>query len=86
MLSLLETTTIGSFPKPSFVPIRDWFDLARQKGAMDTIETTLQYNPSSHKQKNPRMWGYLQPRPKSLHSHSLPLTSKHLLNINSSSL
>ena len=44
MLSPLETTTIGSFPKPSFVPIRDWFDLARQKGAMDTIETTLQYN------------------------------------------
>ena len=44
MLSPLKTTTIGSFPKPSFVPIRDWFDLARQKGAMDTIETTLQYN------------------------------------------
>ena len=44
MSSPLETTTIGSFPKPSFVPIRDWFDLARPKGAMDTIETTLQYN------------------------------------------
>jgi len=44
MLNPLETTTIGSFPKPSFVPVRDWFDLAREKGAMDTIETTLQYN------------------------------------------
>ena len=43
MLNPLETTTIGYFPKPSFVPVRDWFDLAREKGAMDTIETTLQY-------------------------------------------
>ena len=28
------------------------------------------------------MWGYLQPRPKSLHSHSFPCISKHLLKIN----
>jgi hypothetical protein len=48
----LEMITIGSFPKPSFVPIRDWFDLARQKRAMDTIETTLQYNLDIQKNKD----------------------------------
>ncbi|MBC8409084.1 MAG: cobalamin-independent methionine synthase II family protein [Rhodobacteraceae bacterium] len=46
----LETTTIGAFPKPDYVPIRDWFDLAREKGGMNPAETTRQY--SSDVQKN----------------------------------
>jgi hypothetical protein len=24
-----ETTTLGAFPKPNYVPVRDWFDLKR---------------------------------------------------------
>ena len=40
----VETTTIGSFPKPDYVPVRDWFDLARQTGGMNTPETTRRYS------------------------------------------
>ena len=40
----LETTTIGAFPKPEYVPIRDWFDLSRQTGGMNTAETTRMYS------------------------------------------
>ena len=39
----LETTTIGAFPKPSYVPVRDWFDFARKTGGMNTAQTTLDY-------------------------------------------
>lgn len=39
----LETTTLGSFPKPSYVPIRDWFDSARDAGGMNCRQTTLDY-------------------------------------------
>ena len=40
----LETTTIGAFPKPEYVPIRDWFDLSRRTGGMNTAETTRMYS------------------------------------------
>ena len=40
----IETTTIGSFPKPDYVPVRDWFDLARETGGMNTPETTRRYS------------------------------------------
>ena len=39
----LITTTIGSFPKPAYTPIRDWFDSAREKGGMNSPETTRNY-------------------------------------------
>ena len=32
----LTTTVIGSFPKPSYLPIEDWFDGARNDGGMNT--------------------------------------------------
>lgn len=37
------TTTLGSFPKPEYVPVRDWFDVARETGGMNTSQTTLDY-------------------------------------------
>ena len=40
----LKTTTLGAFPKPNYVPVRDWFDLARKTGRMNTAETTRQYS------------------------------------------
>jgi hypothetical protein len=40
----LETTTLGAFPKPNYVPVRDWFDLARKTGGMNTAEKTRQYS------------------------------------------
>jgi len=39
----LITTTIGSFPKPAYTPIRDWFDSARENGGMNSPETTRNY-------------------------------------------
>ena len=27
----LITTVVGSFPKPGYVPIEDWFDASRKK-------------------------------------------------------
>ena len=39
----LVTTTIGSFPKPSYLPIQDWFDAARTKGSMNNAETTSEF-------------------------------------------
>ena len=39
----IETTTIGAFPKPSYVPIRDWFDAARESGGMNTAQATRDY-------------------------------------------
>lgn len=43
MKKILETTTLGAFPKPNYVPVRDWFDLARETGGMNTARTTLEY-------------------------------------------
>lgn len=39
----IETTTLGAFPKPKYVPVRDWFDLARETGGMNTSQTTRDY-------------------------------------------
>ena len=49
--SKLQTTTIGSFPKPDFLPIRDWFDAARSEGSMNspkqqpTLRITVKQTP-----------------------------------------
>ena len=48
----LKTTTLGAFPKPNYVPVRDWFDLARKTGGMNTAETTRQYSTDIEKNKN----------------------------------
>ena len=50
----LITTVVGSFPKPSYVPIEDWFDASRKKG-MNTSEVTrlyTDYKKQNHSQKN----------------------------------
>lgn len=43
----LETTTIGAFPKPGYVPVRDWFDIARETGGMNSPKTTTDYTAAS---------------------------------------
>ena len=43
MAGKLQTTVIGSFPKPHYLPIRDWFDSARENGNMGSTEVTLGY-------------------------------------------
>ncbi len=43
MTNKLPTTVIGSFPKPDYLPIRDWFDSARQNGTMGSTDVTLGY-------------------------------------------
>ena len=52
MVLPIETTTIGAFPKPDYVPIRDWFDLARQTGGMNTPETTRRYSEDVRKNRD----------------------------------
>jgi len=47
----LETTTIGSFPKPAYVPIQDWFDFSREIGGMNTSQTTINYTKDIEKNK-----------------------------------
>ena len=37
MAGKLQTTVIGSFPNPDYLPIRDWFEKAREN---DTIGST----------------------------------------------
>ena len=39
----LITTVVGSFPKPSYVPIEDWLDASRKKKGMNTSEVTRLY-------------------------------------------
>ena len=39
----LTTTVIGSFPKPSYLPIEDWFNSARNDGGMDTERVTKEF-------------------------------------------
>ena len=46
----LITTVVGSFPKPSYVPIEDWFDASRKKKGMNTSEVTRLY--TDYKKKN----------------------------------
>ena len=40
MVHSLLTTVIGSFPKPEYLPIEDWFDAARNEGAMNSERVT----------------------------------------------
>ncbi len=40
----LQTTVIGSFPKPYYLPICDWFDSARESGVMDSPAVTRSYS------------------------------------------
>ena len=39
----LVTTVIGSFPKPEYLPIEDWFDAARNLGGMNTALVTERF-------------------------------------------
>ncbi|MGC6484496.1 MAG: cobalamin-independent methionine synthase II family protein [Candidatus Puniceispirillales bacterium] len=39
----LTTTVIGSFPKPDYLPIEDWFDAARNLGGMNTALVTERF-------------------------------------------
>lgn len=43
----IPTTTIGAFPKPSYVPVRDWFDISRETGGMNASQTTNDYTADS---------------------------------------
>jgi len=52
MKKRLETTTIGAFPKPNYVPVRDWFDAARETGGMNAAQTTLDYTLDVEKNKD----------------------------------
>ncbi len=40
----LTTTTLGSYPKPSYVPVRDWFDASRQSSGMNDPTITRNYS------------------------------------------
>ena len=40
----LTTTTIGSFPKPDYVPVRDWFDASRDSPGMNDPTVTTGYS------------------------------------------
>ena len=44
---LIPTTTIGSFPKPKYLPVRDWFDAAREEGGMSSSAVTKDYTETS---------------------------------------
>ena len=43
----IPTTTIGSFPKPKYLPVRDWFDAARDEGGMNASTITKEYTRAS---------------------------------------
>ena len=43
----IPTTTIGAFPKPFYVPVRDWFDISRETGGMNASQTTIDYTTDS---------------------------------------
>lgn len=43
MTAPLTTTVIGSFPKPDYLPIEDWFDAARNEGGMNTARVTERF-------------------------------------------
>ena len=44
MAHKLTTTTLGSFPKPAYLPIRDWFDASRDATGMNDPTVTLGYS------------------------------------------
>jgi 5-methyltetrahydropteroyltriglutamate--homocysteine methyltransferase len=39
----LITTVLGSFPKPDYLPIKDWFDSARSEGTMNAPSVTQSF-------------------------------------------
>ena len=43
----IPTTTIGSFPKPKYLPVRDWFDASREEGGMSSSAVTKDYTETS---------------------------------------
>ncbi|MEM6660720.1 MAG: cobalamin-independent methionine synthase II family protein [Pseudomonadota bacterium] len=47
MATKLQTTTIGSFPKPGYVPVRDWFDASRDATGMNDPTVTTGYDVSA---------------------------------------
>jgi 5-methyltetrahydropteroyltriglutamate--homocysteine methyltransferase len=49
--SPVPTTTLGSFAKPDYVPVRDWFDMARETGGMNSSKTTTDYTADSQKDR-----------------------------------
>ena len=42
-MSKIQTTTLGSFPKPKYVPVRDWFDASRDSTGMNDPTVTRDY-------------------------------------------
>ena len=48
MAGKLPTTVIGSFPKPDYLPIRDWFDSAREVAAPRNEKARRQPVPTDH--------------------------------------
>jgi 5-methyltetrahydropteroyltriglutamate--homocysteine methyltransferase len=52
MKKAIETTVIGAFPKPSYVPVRDWFDISRETGSMNASQTTTDYTSDVEKNKD----------------------------------
>ena len=38
MAGKLQATVIGSFPKPDYFPIRDWFGTARENGTVASTD------------------------------------------------
>lgn len=42
-MTKLTTTTLGSFPKPGYVPVRDWFDASRDATGMNDPTVTTSY-------------------------------------------
>jgi methionine synthase II (cobalamin-independent) len=43
----IPTTTLGAFPKPAYVPVRDWFDISRETGGMNASKTTTDFTADS---------------------------------------
>ena len=50
--SSLVTTVVGSFPKPKYLPIEDWFDATRKNQGMNTSKITRLYT-DYNKNQNP---------------------------------
>ncbi len=42
-MSAIQTTTIGAYPKPAYVPIIDWFDSNEGDQDMTSARATLSY-------------------------------------------
>ena len=51
----LITTVVGSFPKPSYVPIEDWFDASKKKRGMNTSDVTRLYTDYKKKQNHSQL-------------------------------